>query len=133
MAWQSEAKTTDLLSELSYSEDRVRDAARSVRHCAFCREGWQLFESDGYNYAQRCPCFLEWEREMNGYRKAKMDYEKATKSEVELNHNLFDFHHIADEASTYSPERRATVLEIAASLGNVFANRVLDDERGKVK
>ena len=127
MAWQSEAKTTDLLSELSYSEDRVRDAARSVRHCAFCREGWQLFDTDGYNYAQRCPCFLEWEREMNGYRKAKMDYEKATKSEVEFSFELFDFHHVQEDVS-YSDERRNAVLQAAKSLGNLFAERVLEGE-----
>jgi len=127
MAWQSEAKTTDLLSELSYSEDRVRDAARSVRHCAFCCEGWQLYELDGYNFAQRCPCFREWEREMNGYRKAKMDYEKATKSEVEFSFELFDFHHVQEDVS-YSNERRNAVLQAAKSLGNLFAERVLEGE-----
>lgn len=124
MAWQSEAKTDNLLEELNYCEDRVRDAARSVRHCAFCTEGWRPV-ADG---VERCVCFLEWEREMDGWRRAKHAYEKGTKTEVEPTHDMFDFHKVMDEQTFYSPERRAAVFEAAKSLGNLFAERVLEGE-----
>jgi len=127
MAWQTQAKTDDLLEELNYCEDRVRDAARSIRHCAFCAEGWRPV-NDG---VERCVCFLRWEHEMDGWRKAKFTYEKVSKQTVEPTHDMLDFHKVPDDSTLYSPERRNAVFEMASSLGNKFAEHMLDLEEAK--
>ena len=125
MAWQSEAKTTDLLSELSYCEDRVRDAAYKVRHCGFCTEGWEPVEGGN----RRCACFMEWERSMDGWRKAKRDYEKAIKQDVDPTPEMMNLHHVGvlDE-EIVTPERQAAIMKNAAELGNKFAEWKMGEE-----
>ena len=93
MTWAKPVDTSDLLAELDYATERLRDAARDIRYCQLCASTWRYTHSrDGYDQVRRCACFAGFVSAMSEFKESAKSYAKATNELTEPPPEAFVWH-----------------------------------------
>jgi len=81
--------------------DRLRDAARDIRNCLNCMEGWQSytqeFDKKPYYYSRKCECRIAWEKTRGELERKAFEYKRVAKEEYPdlLTPSMLDWSHSA--------------------------------------
>jgi len=86
---KKESAEEKILGNVAELRNRLTDAAREIRNCSYCTEGWvhhteECMERE-YSFNRRCHCHKAW-REI--YRELKWEFSKLKKAAREQYPNL---------------------------------------------